>query len=129
MVFIIAKAVMLKKNRFLFHRNILMLTQVTNENHQKEVAESTLPVVIDVFATWCGPCIQMMPIVQELAQELASEYKFVKINVDESRDLAIQYGVTSIPTFVFMKNNKVMGKETGYRTKDDLKAKIKQYLG
>lgn len=106
-----------------------MLTQVTNENHQKEVAESTLPVVIDVFATWCGPCIQMMPIVQELAQELASEYKFVKINVDESRDLAIQYGVTSIPTFVFMKNNKVMGKETGYRTKDDLKAKIKQYLG
>jgi thioredoxin 1 len=106
-----------------------MLIQVTSDNHQKEVAESTQPVVIDVFATWCGPCIQMMPIVQELASELSDQYKFVKINVDEARDLAIQYGVTSIPTFVFVKDNKVMGKETGYRTKEDLKDKIKKYLG
>lgn len=106
-----------------------MPTTVTKDNFQQEVVNSTMPIVLDVFATWCGPCIQMMPIVEELSKEHGSKYKFLKLNVDESRELAIQYGISSIPTFVFIKNNEVLGKETGYMSKEDLLAKIKEMLG
>lgn len=106
-----------------------MPTTVTKDNFQQEVVNSTMPIVLDVFATWCGPCIQMMPIVEELSKEHGSKYKFLKLNVDESRELAIQYGISSIPTFVFIKNNEVLGKETGYMSKEDLLAKIKEMFG
>ncbi len=102
---------------------------LTKENYEQEVVKSTLPIVLDVYATWCGPCLQMMPIVEELAKEQGNKYKFLKLNVDESRELAIQYGVTSIPTFVFIKNGNVLGKETGYMSKEDLLGKIKELLG
>jgi thioredoxin 1 len=101
---------------------------ITKENYDKEVLQSDRPVVIDVFAQWCGPCQQMMPIVEELETQYKNKYKFVKINVDESRELAVQFGVTSIPTFVFMKGGQVKGKETGYMAKEDLEAKIKELL-
>ncbi len=102
---------------------------LTKENYEEEVVKSSLPIVLDVYATWCGPCLQMMPIVEELAKEQGAKYKFLKLNVDESRELAIQYGVTSIPTFVFIKNGDVVGKETGYMSKEDLLTKITQLLG
>jgi thioredoxin 1 len=105
-----------------------MPTLITKENYDKEVTSSKRPVIIDVYADWCGPCQQMTPIFDELEKEL-SDYAFVKLNVDESRELAIQFGVTSIPSFVFMKNGKVMGKETGYMNKNDLKKKITELLG
>ena len=102
---------------------------VTKENFELEVLKSNKPVIVDVYATWCGPCQMMDPILTGLAKDLESTHKFVKINVDESRDLAVQFGVTSIPTFVFIKNGKVQGKETGYISKEDLNAKIKELLG
>ena len=71
----------------------------------------------------------MAPIFEELEKELAGKYTFFKINVDEARELSIRYGVSSVPTFIFIKNGKVMGKETGYMSKDDLTEKIKSYLG
>ncbi|MCK4499121.1 thioredoxin [Candidatus Babeliales bacterium] len=101
-----------------------MATKITSENFEQEVLQSKLPIVIDVFATWCGPCVQMTPIFDELAKELADTHKLVKINIDEERDLAIKYNVSSIPTFLFIKDGEVVGKEMGYMTKDDLKAKI-----
>lgn len=102
---------------------------ITKDNFEKEVKEAQKPVIIDVYASWCGPCQQMMPIFEELDKEHGDKYKFVKLNVDESRDLAVQYGVTSIPTFVFIKNGQVVGKETGYIAKEDLLEKIKELLG
>ena len=102
---------------------------LTKENFDKEVTNASMPIVLDVYATWCGPCLQMMPIVEELSKELSKTHKFLKLNVDESRELAIKYGVTSIPTFVFIKNGAVVGKETGYMSKEDLHNKIKQLLG
>ena len=107
----------------------MAVTNVITENHKKEVEESKKPVVIDVYAPWCGPCQHMMPIIEELEIELGDKYKFVKINVDEARELSIKYGVSSVPTFVFIKDKEVKGKETGYMGKDDLKAKIESYLG
>jgi thioredoxin 1 len=106
-----------------------MPTQITKENYDKEVMQSKLPVIIDVYAEWCGPCQQMMPIFQELEKEHGNKYKFVKLNVDEARDLAVQFGVTSIPTFIFIKNGELKGKETGYIAKEDLLLKIQQLLG
>jgi thioredoxin 1 len=102
---------------------------VTKENYELEVLKSSTPVIVDVYATWCGPCQMMEPIITGLEKELQGDYKFVKVNVDESRDLAVQFGVTSIPTFVFIKDGKIKGKETGYINKDDLNAKIIELLG
>lgn len=102
---------------------------VTKENYELEVLKSNKPVIVDVYATWCGPCQMMEPIIAGLEKELQNDYKFVKVNVDESRDLAVQFGVTSIPTFVFIKDGKIKGKETGYISKDDLNAKIIELLG
>jgi thioredoxin 1 len=106
-----------------------MPVSVTKENFDKEISQSKQPVVIDVFATWCGPCQQMMPIVADLEKDLGSKYKFVKINVDEARDLSIQYGVTSVPTFIFVIDNQVKGRATGYMNKQDLQNKIQEALG
>lgn len=102
---------------------------VSSKNFDQEVKSSPLPVIVDVFATWCGPCRQMAPIFDELAKELSNKYKFAKLNIDEDRDIAIQYNISSIPTFLFIKEGKVVGKETGYLSKDALKKKIESILG
>src|SRR3972149_7858301 len=108
---------------------ITMAVSITQENFEQEITQATQPVVLDVYATWCGPCQQMMPIVDELEQEFAGKIKFAKLNVDEAREISIQYGVTSVPTFIFIKDNVVKGKETGYMAQDILKAKIEALLG
>ncbi|MEX2438066.1 MAG: thioredoxin [Candidatus Babeliales bacterium] len=106
-----------------------MATHITQENHEKLVKKSDKPVIIDAYASWCGPCVQMEPTFQALEKEMGNLYNFVKLNVDDARDLAIEYGITSVPTFVFIKNGSVKAKETGYMAKADLEAKIKKHLG
>ena len=105
-----------------------MIVKIIKENHDNEVTQSKLPVIMDVYAPWCGPCQQMLPIFEELANEMESKCKFVKLNVDEARDLSIQYGVTSVPTFIFIKNGEVKGRETGHRNKEDLKEQIEKFI-
>ncbi len=100
---------------------------VTEENFEAEVMQENKPVIVDVYATWCGPCQQMEPILEELESEMG-DYKFVKLNVDEARDLSIKHGVISVPTFLFIKGGEVKGKETGYMSKDVLKEKIEATL-
>lgn len=102
---------------------------ITKDNVEQEIGAATLPVILDVYATWCGPCQQMTPIFDELEKEMGDKVKFAKLNVDEARELSIQYGVTSVPTFVFIKNNDIKHKETGYMNKEDLKAKIEEFIG
>ena len=106
-----------------------MIQQVTTENFEQEVLKSSLPVVVDVFAPWCGPCRTMLPFFEALAAEHESKYKFVKLNIDEERDLAVQYRVSSIPTFLFFKDGAIVGKETGAMSKEALHAKIEDFLG
>jgi len=106
-----------------------MAIDITSENFDQEIVKSDKPVIIDVFATWCGPCKQMAPLFEELSKELADKYKFVKINIDEERDLVTQYNVSSIPTFVFIKDGKLVAKETGAMSKAGLKEKLESHLG
>lgn len=103
-----------------------MPVAITQQNFEQEIAKETKPIILDVYATWCGPCTQMMPIIEELEQEFGKKYKFAKLNVDEAREISIRYGVTSVPTFIFIHNNTVKGKETGYMSKEDLQEKIER---
>lgn len=100
-----------------------------NKDNIQQILEGDKPVVIDVFATWCGPCLQMKPNFEAVAQELSGKYTFATLNVDEARELALQFNVTSVPTFIFIKDKKVVGKSMGYKTTEDLKQEIQHYLG
>lgn len=106
-----------------------MTINITSQNFEEEVSNSKTPVIIDVYATWCGPCQNIIPIFNELEKELNTKYKFAKINIDEERDLAIKYNISSIPTFLFIKNGTVVGTEVGYMNKEDLLSKIEELLG
>lgn len=107
-----------------------MAVSITPENHDVEIKNSDKPVILDIYATWCGPCQQMTPIIEELEKEFGDTYKFAKLNVDEAREISIKdYGVTSVPTFVFIKDGVVKGKETGYIGKEVFKEKIIAALG
>jgi thioredoxin 1 len=106
-----------------------MVTTITKENIASLMEESAKkPMIIDVFALWCGPCMSMKPSYDQLAQELGETYTFAELNVDHARDVAISFNVTSVPTFIFIKNKTVVGREVGYMPKDDLKNLIKRYF-
>lgn len=101
---------------------------VRQDNFEQEIMQASLPVVVDVFATWCGPCQQMEPIFEELEKEYANKCHFAKLNVDEARDLSIKLGIASVPTFVFIKNGVILNKIVGYHTKQQLQQKIEAHI-
>jgi thioredoxin 1 len=113
-------------NKKIFAKGAIMAISITPQNFEAEIVQATKPIILDVYATWCGPCQQMMPVIEELEQELGGKYKFVKLNVDEAREISIRYSVTSVPTFIFIQNNVVKGKETGYMSKEALQEAIEK---
>ena len=96
---------------------------VNKNNFNQEVLNSDKPVLIDFWAPWCGPCRMVVPLVEEIAKE-RSDIKVVKINVDEEEELAMQFGVMSIPTLVVMKNGKIVNQVTGARPKAQILAML-----
>ncbi len=93
-------------------------------NFATEVTHSAEPVLVDFWATWCGPCKMLAPVLDELAGEYAGKAKIAKLDIDESRDLAIEHGVQSIPTLILFKGGQKIGQAVGMRPKTELKKLI-----
>ena len=97
-----------------------MEIKLSTENFEKEVLKTEKPVLVDFYADWCGPCNAMAPVIEELAKELEEKVKVGKINVDENPDIAVEYNVMSIPTFIIFKNGKEEKRFVGVRDKEEL---------
>ena len=98
-----------------------MEVKLSTENFTKEVLNSEKPVLVDFWATWCGPCKMIAPIISEISEEFNNKVKVGKVNVDEEKELAIKYGISSIPTLVIFKDGKIAKTLIGFRPKEEIK--------
>ena len=97
---------------------------ITKENFEAEVMQSKVPVLIDFWASWCGPCRMLSPVISEIAKESERKFKVGKVNVDEQEELAARFRVSSIPTLVVVKDGKVTNSSVGVRPKAQILAMI-----
>ena len=104
------------------------VVHVNDENFQSEVMDSDRPVLVDFSATWCGPCKQLAPVVEELAKEYDGRLKVAKIDVEESQQTAMKYGIMSVPTLLFLKQGKVTDQVVGNVPRQLLEERIAKVL-
>ena len=100
--------------------------KITRENFENEVMKSNIPVLIDFWAPWCGPCQMMGPIIEQLAEEYEGKAKVGKVNVDEEGELSQAFGVMSIPTIVLVKDGKIVKQAVGARPKAEVEAMLQE---
>ncbi len=105
-----------------------MTTEVTDNEFENEVLKSDLPVLVDFWAPWCGPCRMVAPIVEELSQEYDGKVRFFKLNTDDNIQTAARYGIRSIPTLMIFKDGQPVDQVIGFRPKSDLKRSIDKVL-
>ncbi len=101
----------------------MSVLKITKANFEKEVLRSEVPVLIDFWATWCGPCQMMSPVIEEVAAA-RPDIKVGKINVDEEGELAMQFGISSIPTLIVVKDGKVVRQSVGFKPKEQVLALV-----
>ena len=106
----------------------MSLIHLDEKNFKSEVLDSSLPVLVDFWAEWCGPCRMIAPIIDQVAKDLNGKMKVGKVNVDEAGELAAEYNVLSIPTLVVFKGGKAVNQMVGVMSKDQLLAKLQPSL-
>lgn len=106
-----------------------MVKNLTAANFDAEIKNASLPAVVDFFAEWCGPCREMAPAFEALAGEMDGQCVFGKVDIDNERELAIDHGITSIPTLVMYKDGERVATISGAMGKDELKAKLSETFG
>lgn len=94
--------------------------KLTSENYEEEVLKADKPVLVDFYAKWCGPCQRMSPIIDEIAEETIEQIKVGKVNVDENQELAMKYGVETIPTILILKNGEIKNTFVGIKDKSEI---------
>ena len=97
-------------------------------NFESEVVQSNETVVVDFWAEWCGPCKMLSPVLDQVAQKFSGQLKVVKCNIDENQDIAMKYGVMSIPNLIFFRNGQVVDQVVGFRNEGQLSAKVDEVL-
>ncbi len=105
------------------------VTSVSNDTFEQEVLKSENVVMVDFWATWCGPCKIVAPVVEELAKEYEGKARFAKVNTDENQDLATKYNIRGIPTLMFFKDGEVKDQIVGAVPKAQLKSKLDSLIG
>ncbi len=105
-----------------------IMEQINDTNFQSEVLNADKLVLVDFFATWCGPCRQMLPVMEELSSELGSQVKIVKMDVDEAPKTPDMFDIQSIPTMILFKNGQMVDKKLGAQSKADVAGWIKSHL-
>jgi len=101
---------------------------ITNDNFSTEVLKSAVPVLVDFWAPWCGPCKMIGPVIEQIAQEYQGHLKVGKLNVDENGEIAQQYGITSIPTLILFKNGEIAAQKNGAAPKHDIESFFKDLI-
>ena len=105
-----------------------MAVNVTNDN-AKEFMATELPIVLDFSATWCGPCKQLAPIIEELSKEYEGRIAVGKCDIEEADDLTAEYGIRNVPTVIVIKDGKIVDKFVGSKSKGDVQAKFEALIG
>lgn len=105
-----------------------MALNITDQEFDKEVIKSTIPVLVDFWAPWCGPCRMLAPVVDEISKEYEGKIKVVKVNTDENPESASNYQISAIPTLLFFKNGKVIKELVGVLPKEEIKKVLDEIL-
>ena len=104
-----------------------MLKKIEKEDLEKEDLKNSKMVAVDFFATWCGPCQLLMPVLEEISKE-RDDFDIIEIDVDKAQDLAMQYDIEAVPTMIIFKNGTAIDRIGGYYAKDELEEELKRYL-
>mgnify|MGYP000913624417 CR=1 FL=1 len=105
-----------------------MALEITDGNFEELVLKSSQPVLVDFWAVWCGPCRMLAPVIEELAEDFDGKAKICKVNTDEVQDLAVEFGIRSIPTLLFFKNGELVEQMVGAQSKQALTDKLNSLL-